>query len=104
MRISAPDAERPALALFAWSHAIDEPSEFLRADRDDIACLVRETHTRRAAIGHGREHRPEQKDKPIRIGVVRADRLRGEVARIAADLGHRRAAFKTEAVLALDHE
>ena len=47
---------------------------------------------------------PEQKDEPVRIGVARADRLRGEIARIAADLGHRRAAFEPESVLALDDE
>ena len=79
-------------------------AELLRADRDDIACLVRETHTRRAAIGHGREHRSEQKNKSIWIGVVRANGLRDEIARVATDLGHRRAAIEPEAILTLDHE
>src|SRR5579864_2204821 len=53
-------AEGPALALFARAHAIDEPAELLRADRDDIAALVRETHPLFAAIGHRREPRPAQ--------------------------------------------
>src|SRR5262249_43954197 len=83
------DAERPSLALFTWPHAVDEPPKFLRTDRHDIARLVRETQARAAATGDGREHRPKQEDEPVRIGMVGADRLRGDVGRIAADLGHR---------------
>src|SRR5271170_3032136 len=51
-----PGAECPALALFAGTHAVDEPPEFGRSDRHNVTGLVGEAHARRAAIGDRSEH------------------------------------------------
>src|SRR5271165_7223300 len=62
--------ERPTFALFAGTHTVDEPPEFRRADGHDVAGLVGEAHAGRPAIGDRREHRAEQQDQSVGIGVV----------------------------------
>src|SRR5271166_6266883 len=79
--------EIPAFALFAGAHPVDEPPKLRRPDRHDVAGLVGEAHARRAAVGDRSEHRSEQKNEAVRIGVARTERLRDEVGWVAADLG-----------------
>src|SRR5271165_437594 len=97
-------AERPALAFLARQHAIDQLSELRRADGDDVAGFVGEAHAGGAAIRDWREHRAQEKDESVRVGMVRTQSLGDKIGGVSADLGHRRASFEHEAVIALDFQ
>ena len=47
---------------------------------------MREAAAGRAAVGRGREHGADEQDEPVRIPVVAADGLAGQLGEIAADL------------------
>src|SRR6266498_4210562 len=79
-------AERPWRDRVGRVDAIDERAERWRRHGDDVADDVREALPRREPVLCRREHRAEEQHEAVRILMVRADRLRDEIERIAADL------------------
>ena len=80
------DSERPRWTIAARAHAIDEASEFGRADGDDVAGLVRKSAARNVAVLDRGVHRAEKQHRAVRILMVLVDHLRDEIGGRAADL------------------
>src|SRR3954452_22678622 len=97
-------AEGPGLAIARMPHPVDEPAELRRRDGDDVADPVGEALARHVAVLDRREHGAEEQHGAVGVAVIRADHLRDEVLRIAADPGDRGRALEAIAFRPLDDE
>src|SRR5258706_450474 len=81
------NAEGPRRHVVALNDAVHQHAKGIRADRHDVADLVREALAGLVAILHGRELGAEKQHGPVGILMRAIHRLACKVQRIAADVG-----------------